>query len=57
MELVHKSNLKNNKQPRILGLTSTLFNSNTKNVIEELKELQLIFNATIKTKDEVNAQM
>jgi len=45
------------KRPRILGFTSTLIDSNTENVKEKLTELEQIFNATIKTKYEGNAQM
>jgi len=52
MQILHDSNLNKDESPRILGLTATLINSNTKNVKEELTKLQLTFNATIKTKYE-----
>lgn len=57
MQVLHDSDLKNDERPRILGLTATLINSNTKNVKEELVKLQITFNASIKTKYDDNIQM
>ncbi|XP_026808824.1 endoribonuclease Dicer-like isoform X3 [Rhopalosiphum maidis] len=57
MQVLHDSNLNKDECPRILGLTATLINSNTKNVREELTKLQLTFNATIKTKYDENIQI
>lgn len=48
MQVFHESDLKNDKRPHILGLTTTLINTNTKNVKDELIKLQTTFNSTIK---------
>lgn len=57
MQFLHGSNFENNKSPRILGMTATLINSNTKNVKDDLTKLQQTFNATIKTRYEENIHM
>lgn len=57
MQILHDSNLNIDERPRILGLTATLINSNTKNVKDELTKLQNTFNATIKTRYDDNIQM
>jgi len=51
------NNYRSSKPPRILGFTSTLIDSDTENIKTKLTELEQIFNATIKTKYEENAQM
>jgi len=57
MQILHNSHLKSDECPRILGLTATLINANTKNVRDELTKLQITFNATIKTRSDDNIQM
>ncbi|XP_016665099.1 endoribonuclease Dicer isoform X3 [Acyrthosiphon pisum] len=57
MQVLHDTDLKTDERPRILGLTATLINANTKNVKEELTKLQITFNATIKTRYDDNIQI
>uniref|UniRef100_A0A2H8TDA5 Endoribonuclease Dicer n=1 Tax=Melanaphis sacchari TaxID=742174 RepID=A0A2H8TDA5_9HEMI len=57
MQIFHDSNLNIDEHPRILGLTATLINSNTKNVKDELTKLQTTFNATIRTRYDENIQV
>lgn len=57
MQVLHDTDLKSDEYPRILGLTATLINANTKNVRDELTKLQITFNATIKTRYDENIQM
>lgn len=57
MQVLHDTDLKTDERPRILGLTATLINANTKNVKDELTKLQITFNATIKTRYDDNIQM
>lgn len=57
MQVLHDSNLRIDERPRILGLTATLINANTKNVKDELSKLQITFNATIKTKYDDHVKM
>jgi len=57
MQVLHDTDLKTDERPRILGLTATLINANTKNVRDELTKLQITFSATIKTKNDDNIQM
>ncbi|KAF0759177.1 endoribonuclease Dicer-like, partial [Aphis craccivora] len=44
MQVFHESDLKIDERPHILGLTTSLINSNIKNVKDELIELQTTFN-------------
>ncbi|XP_022180231.1 endoribonuclease dcr-1 isoform X3 [Myzus persicae] len=57
MQVLHDTDLKSDEYPRILGLTATLINANTKNVRDELTKLQITFNATIKTRYDENIQI
>jgi len=57
MQVLHDTDLKYDERPRVLGLTATLINANTKNVKDELTKLQITFNATIRTKCDENIQM
>ncbi|XP_060881396.1 endoribonuclease Dicer-like isoform X5 [Metopolophium dirhodum] len=57
MQVLHDTDLKTDERPRILGLTATLINANTKNVRDELTKLQITFSATIKTRYDDNIQI
>lgn len=57
MKEYHKNNIYNESCARILGMTATLINSNSKNVKDDLLKLQQTFNATIKTRYEENIRM
>lgn len=49
MLVFRDTNFDQNECPHILGLTGTLINSNAENSKEELKNLEQIFGAVIKT--------
>ncbi|VVC34787.1 Helicase superfamily 1/2, ATP-binding domain,DEAD/DEAH box helicase domain,P-loop containing [Cinara cedri] len=49
MKMFHDNDFKQSKSPFILGITSTLINTNVNDVKEHLNELQNTFNATIQT--------
>ncbi|VVC34156.1 PAZ domain,Helicase, C-terminal,Ribonuclease III domain,DEAD/DEAH box helicase domain,P-loop containing [Cinara cedri] len=57
MQVIHDTDFQPNTHPRVLGLTATLINSNTKNVKDELTKLQQTFSAVIKTKYEKNIKI